>query len=372
MVDVFAVADMLVSKVATCYPDDVDLVAYYGSYAKGTAASGSDLDIFYVPVERRNPPVGRTVLIEGILFDFWPIPWTTLEGFATGRLRGWSMAPALVYHAKVIYKRSEEAKVRLDALKQTITDLQKPAARPHMVRRSLDTFPAVLAHLGNLRLAVAGDRLADVRSAGFEVLLAAWECLALANQAFLDQGFRSLTQQACRLHSKPTDFRESVITIGISSELDEIAAAAERLALETRKILVQLQQSMPAEREVCEGFRGAYPEIKDGLRKVLSACSQQRPFDASIAAWHQQVSLGEMLNDLRNEIGGHSAFNLYSEVSAFYEELGLPDLMECVSDDLSKLTEQTERLDERLIRWLRDHSVSLQTFESIEDFAQTL
>ena len=46
--------------------------------------------------------------------------------------------------------------------------------------------------------------------------------------------------------------------------------------------------------------------------------------------------------------------------------------MECVSDDLSKLTEQTERLDERLIRWLEDHSVSLQTFESIEDFAQTL
>ena len=34
--------------------------------------------------------------------------------------------------------------------------------------------------------------------------------------------------------------------------------------------------------------------------EVVSACSQQRPFDASIAAWHQQVSLGEMLNDLRN------------------------------------------------------------------------
>ena len=38
-----------------------------------------------------------------------------------------------------------------------------------MVRRSLDTFPAVLAHLGNLRLAVRWP-LADVRSAGFEVL----------------------------------------------------------------------------------------------------------------------------------------------------------------------------------------------------------
>ncbi|NMB24486.1 MAG: hypothetical protein GX986_03040 [Firmicutes bacterium] len=372
MIDVFAVADLLVSKVRSCYGDDVDLVAYYGSYSQGTATSGSDLDMFYVPVEGKNPPVGRTVLIEGILFDFWPIPWSTLEGFTTGRLRGWSMAPALVYHAKVIYKRSSEAEARLDTLKQTIIDLQKPEARPQMISRSLDMFPVVLAHLGNLRLAGAGGRLADVRSAGFEVLVAAWECLALANQAFFDQGFRSITQQASRLQSRPADFESLVTTIGVSSDLDEIVAAGERLTLETREILLRLQQSMPAERGIGEGFRGAYPEIKDGLRKVLSACKEQRPFDASIAAWNQQVSLGEMLNDLRNKIGSHPAFNLYSEVSAFYEELAFPDLMECALDNLSKLAEEAERLDERLVGWLKGHSVSLQTFESIEDFAHYL
>ena len=372
MIDVFAVADLLVSKVASCCPEDVDLVAYYGSYSQGRATAGSDLDIFYTPVEGKKPPVGRTVLIEGILFDFWPIPWSTLEGFATGQLRGWSMAPALVYHAKVIYKRSNEAEVRLDALKQTIIDLQKPAARSHMIRRSLDMFPAVFAHLGNLHLAAGGGRLADVRSAGFEVLLAAWECLALGNQAFFDHGLRSITQQVSRLHSKPADFDSLVMTIGTSSDLYEIVAAAERLAWETREILVQLQQSMPAEREVYEGLRGAYPEIKDGLRKVLSACNEQRPFDASIAAWHQQVSLAGMLSNLRTEIGSHSSFNLYNEVSAFYEELSLPDLMECAPADLTKLAEETDRLDERLIQWLRDKCVSLQMFESIEEFEESL
>jgi predicted nucleotidyltransferase len=186
MPDVFAVANLFVSKVVDCHVDEADLVAYYGSYSQGTAGPGSDLDIFYIPAEGKSPPVGRTVLIAGVLLDFWPIRWDTMEGFATGQLRGWSLAPAIVHHAKVIHKRSDEAEMRLGTLKQKVLDLQKPAARSHMIKRSLGAFKDVLAHLENLRLAAVDGRLDDLRHAGFQVALSAWECLALANQAFFD------------------------------------------------------------------------------------------------------------------------------------------------------------------------------------------
>lgn len=371
MVDVFAVADLLVSKVTNCHAGEVDLVAYYGSYAQGRAGPGSDLDIFYIPVEGKDPPVGRTVLIAGVLFDFWPIRWDTMEGFATGQLRGWSVAPAIVHHAQVIYRRSKEAEMRLDALKQKIADLQKPAARPLMIRRSLDMFKDVLAHLGNLRLAAASGRLDDLRHAGFQVVLSAWECLALANQAFFDQGLRSITSQAHRLHSKPTDFERMVVTVGTSSDADDILAAAEGIVLGTREVLLRLQQSVRAERSVPEQFGGAYPEIRDGLRKVVSACKQQRRFEASIAAWSQQDSLSAMLTGL-SEVHVHYDFNLYSEYNAAYHRLALPDLMGCGSDDLAKLAEETERLDQRLRRWLTEHSVGLQEFATVEDFERSL
>lgn len=372
MVDVFDVADLLVAKVVGCYPDDVDLVAYYGSYAKGTATPGSDLDIFYVPAEGKNPPVRRTVLVEGILFDFWPIPWDKLEGFASGRLRGWSVAPSLVYYAKVLYKRLDEAEMRLNRLKQDIVDLQKPASRWQMIRRSLDMFPVVLARLGNLQLAASGGRLADVRNAGLEVVFAAWECLALANQVFFDQGLRSIISQSSRLHSKPEGFEDLVMTVGISSDPVKITAAAEMLALRTREVLRRFQQSIPIESAVSEQFSGAYPEIKDGFRKVVSACERQHLFDASVAVWSQQVELCHMLHNLHSQVGSHYEFNLYSEFSPFYEALGLPDLMGCMSDDFTKLAEETEGLDQRLKQWLEEHSIGLETFGNIEEFARSL
>ena len=112
MTDVFQVADLLVSHALKRHAGEIDLIGYYGSYARGTAGPDSDLDLFYIPVEGKNPPAACTVLVEGRLFDFWAISWDTMEGFATGRIRGWSFAPAIVHHAKILHARSDEQSAR--------------------------------------------------------------------------------------------------------------------------------------------------------------------------------------------------------------------------------------------------------------------
>lgn len=372
MVDVFQVLELLVNHVAAHFSAEVDLVAYYGSHARGTATPRSDLDFFYVPAEGKNPPVGRTVLIDGRLFDFWPIRWETLQGFATGRTRGWSMAPALVYQAKVVYKRNDEAAARLDSLKQQIVDLTGPAARPQMIRRSMEMFQAVLARLGNLRLAAGGGQVGDVRHAGFGVLLAAWECLALVNQTLFDQGNRSIVSQSTLLKERPTDFDRLVQTLGTAVDPGEIMAAAEAIAIGTRDVLRRAQESMPTRESVAEMFGGAYPEVKDGFRKVLSACEQERSFEASMAAWQQQIQLSQMLADLQTEVGIHLDFNLYSEFSAAYEALGMPNLVSCAPSDLAHLAAETERLDQRLRQWLGEQGINLEEYADVEAFRRSL
>ncbi len=119
--DVFRVADLLVSHAIETYGEEVDVIGYYGSYAQGVARATSDLDIFYIPADGKNPPVGRTFLVEGVLFDFWGIRWNTMQDFAIGRNRGWSLAPAIVHHAKLLFTRTEEQAAQFAALKQHVS-----------------------------------------------------------------------------------------------------------------------------------------------------------------------------------------------------------------------------------------------------------
>ena len=369
--DVFKVADLLVSRSIATHGDDIDLIAYYGSHAQGAAREGSDLDIFYVPAEGKDPPVGRTVLIEGLLFDFWAIRWETLEGFATGRIRGWSFAPAIVHHAKPLYVRSDAQRARLAALKQRVLDLQTPESRPGMIQRALDAFSHVLAQLGNLRLAAAGDVFADVRHAGWKVILAAWECLCLANQMFCDQGWGKLLEQIPRLQFRPDNLVALIVTISTSGDPALIAKAAEELALGTRRVLRDLQQGLAAERTARDVFGSAYPEMHDGFGKVLAACAGQRPVAASATAWFAQFDLSLMLNSLQNGANGWD-FNLLSEVDPLYRELGLPDLMRASAGELPELAAQVRLLDERMRAWLQTQAIELGEFSTLADFERTL
>lgn len=377
MLDVFKVADLLVSRSIATHGDEIDLIAYYGSHAQGVARAGSDLDIFYVPAEGKDPPIGRTVLIEGLLFDFWAIRWETLEGFATGRIRGWSFAPAIVHHAKPLYVRSEAQRARLDALKQKVLNLQSPEARPAMIQRALDAFSQVLVHLGNLRLAMAeggdlaaGD-FADVRHAGWKTVLSAWECLCLANQTFCDQGWGKLLEQIPRLRARPDNLEALIVTISTSGEPALIAGAAEELALGTRQVLRDLQKTLAAERTARDVFGGAYPEIHDGIGKVLAACAGQRPVAASATAWFAQFDLSLMLNSLQSGANGWD-FNLYSEIAPLYRELGFPDLMQASKGELPALAEQARLLDARLRAWLRAQSIDLGEYATLAEFARAL
>ena len=161
MVNVFEVADLLVTHAVEKHGADVDLIAYYGSQARGDARPDSDLDLFFTPAEGKHPPIGRTFLLDGLLFDFWELRWKTLEGFATGDIRGWAFAPALVRQATPLYVRTSEQADRLARLQSRSRALENAEHRSSMQKRAQDSFVRVVECLGSLHLAAQGTR-ADV------------------------------------------------------------------------------------------------------------------------------------------------------------------------------------------------------------------
>lgn len=370
-VDVFQVADLLIARATANYGDEIDVIGYYGSHAQGVARPTSDLDIFYIPADGKKPPVGRTFLVAGVLFDFWGIPWSTMAEFATGHKRGWSFAPALVHHARLLHTRTPEQAARFRQIQQQLADLQSPAARPQMIQRALDAFPAVLFHLGNLRLALATADFANVRHAGWKVSLAVIECIALVNQVFFDRGLAHLLEQLPRLPIQPQDLAALITTISTADDAHAITNAAEQLALATRQLLRAQQTALSAQQTVPDVFGQSYLEIKDGLNKVLVACDGQQPVAASATAWFAQYDLSLMLNQLRNP-SDPADFNLYSEFAYLYRHLDLPDLLHLPLTDLPALAEQAKLLDKKLRQWLQTQAIPISEFASVDDLARSL
>jgi hypothetical protein len=368
--DVFAVADRLVSHIKSICPDEVDLVAYYGSHAQGVATERSDLDFFYVPRPGCEPAIARSFLLGGRLYDFWPLSWQTLAEFTVGTQRGWAFAPALVHHAQILYARNDEAAIHLAELKERIHAMQQEPARPAMVRRALGQFAVVQAEIEALRQGQGSADSTFARYAGWPFIAALWECLALANQVFFDRGLQRSLAMTRRFELRPAHMQMLLERIVNAVSCEDIIAAGQQLALETRQLLVCLQQSLPA-LSIGEAFGGAYPELKDALNKVVAACRSGERTVALAAAFSAQRELDGLLAATLYGVAD-MRFNRHGEVAGVYRALGLPELFAGDLSDLDALAAVVGELDDTLRSVLVAHGVELNEFVDLSGLEQSL
>jgi hypothetical protein len=371
MPDAFKIAEILASHAVSAHGDDIGIIAYYGSHAKGLATDASDLDIFYIPDEGKARTLNSQFVLDGLPYDFWPLSWARAEAIADAR-RDWAVSASLIADAKVLYHRSQSDLNRLNGLKGRIAELVSPTGRKTMIERSLDEFKNTLFQLGQMRLARAENDEPGMRWAGLKFVNSAINCLALANQTYFTKGWGANLPQVMDMRHKPDGLEEMIRTVTMAGDAGAVLDSADRLAKAVRGILIAAYEELYEPREAGDVFRDFYFFVFEYTNKIVAACERGDAMAANAAAFLLQYEMGAMMNQVEKGCLP-SDVQLLGEYSAPYGRAGFPDLLALAArGDLEGLARQARRLDEKARDWLQSHSIPLNILSSEEELRRFL
>jgi hypothetical protein len=366
MVDVFAVAELLVAEVRRSYAQEVAVIVYYGSYATGAPSPTSDLDMYYIPDDGKAGALYRSFSIAGLPFEFWPVSWSFAERIATGKHR-WAVAPSIIANAQVLYTRSPEDAARYQALRDEIAARQTSAQRGAMIGQALEVLKTASFYLHQVMLACASGGLLAARWAGCALVEYALDILALLNQTTFARNWASQPEQLQQLATRPARMEELIRTIVLSADLDALRAAAETLLAETRALVLREQRALrqPGASHA-EVFSGYYPAIVEYVNKIVSAAGKGNALGASMVASQMQREMAQLLAQAEESWSPGEA-NLYDEYATAYTALGFPDLAPLVAaGDLAALAAQACAFQEHARAYFTRNGVSLNCVETME------
>lgn len=365
--DVFGTARILVDHALAAHPGEIAIVAYYGSYARGSASPTSDLDLYYVP----DPGKARTLCTQFILddlpYDFWPVSWSMLEEISQARSRRpWSVAAALLAWAVPLYHRSPQDLARFEELKAQLQALTEPEARPTMIGRALAAFQETLFFLEEIRFAAALYDDAGLRWTAPRFVNSVANCLGLLNQTCFTRGWGANWPEVLALPLKPAGLEDHARAILLPADPARVPHHAETLATGLRELLHQAQSAVAPPLSPQETLKDFYYFVFEYRNKILSACRRGDRMAALYAAFHvQEVVVGEM-NRIEAGFFGDPV-NRWSELSAGYLKAGFPDLLPAASrGDLEELARLVQRLDDQMRDYLESHAIDLGIVEDQE------
>lgn len=371
MPDVFKVAEILVSHAVSAHGDDIGIIAYYGSHAKGLASAASDLDIFYIPDEGKARTLSSQFVLDDLPYDFWPLSWERAEAIADAK-REWAVSASLIADAKVLHHRSQSDFDRFNGLKGRIAELMGPAGRKTMIERALDAFKSTLFWLGQVRLALAADDVPGMRWAGLNFVNSAINCLAMVNQTYFTKGWGTNLPQVMEMRRKPDRLDEMVRGITMAEGTGTVVDSADRLAKDVRGILIAAYEELYEPRNPKDVFKDFYFFVFEYTNKILSASERGDAMAANAAAFLLQYELCNMMNQVEKGCWA-SDVQLLGEYSGPYRKAGFPDLLELAArGDLEGLAQQVRRLDEKAKEWLQSRSIPLNILSSEEGLRRFL
>lgn len=366
MLNVWDVAETLVNHIKSNCPDDVAIIAYYGSYAQGTATKRSDLDFFFIPATSSGYRHSIQFVIDHISFDFYPISWERAQRMAAFE----EPNTTIIADCKLLYVRSDEDQVRFSKLRDQIIDMPQQGLK--LMEKSESQLRDAYVHLYKMSRMMHSENILFLRNEAREVLTHVLQSLALLNRTYFTKGWGKNSEQIMNFALKPTRLEQLMETIMRSRSCEDIRGACEQLTQDTLALLVKQKETYSGSPSYPDRMKGFYEEMKGILDKIITACETNDYISAFYWAIGAQDEISRFIYFTEK---GHwpVALNPTLDYQSIYRGLGFPDLIALLdSRNLAPLCEAVERLDSLLESHLSNQGVTINRFETPEQFAAFL
>jgi predicted nucleotidyltransferase len=361
MTDLFDVARIIADDARQRLGDEIALIVYTGSRIKGTHSPNSDLDLYYVPCTQSEAHC--TLLYGQLPIDFFPIPWDRLERWANYE----EPHASLIVDSQIAYARSDEDRARFEQLKARIFELQQPQHRPLMIRKAIDLFKGVGYHYFLLDAECAQTGLFSFKREAWQIVEIALHALAVMNQTFYRTDCSKNRAEVLALPHRPAQIEEILSTIVESANYETVKTNVRRLLIETKDLLDTQLREISEIIPFAHQFRAYYPEIREQLNKIETACdlcNSQRAFSAIVQIQNEIAAI------LSQTVDGRSSSDLqpYAAYSAAYEAADLPNLIEFIAPgDFDGLRMAVAGFDRKIRKLLAQNNVPLNRITSTDE-----
>ena len=368
MADVFKIADIIVENAKAKYADDISIIAYYGSYAAGTATVTSDMDFFFIPRTREAHKASIQFILDRIGFDFWPISWER-----AGKIASFDTElVSVIAESRVLYSRSDDELARFNGLREKIALLCKPENRTVMIGKAVDNIGKCYIHLYNMKECIMKNDPISCRFEALKVTKSVMFSLALLNQTYFSTGWGKSMNEVLSLPLKPKNLKELLDGITLSADCIQIMKICDKLVSSTKSLILTEQKNTRQDVTYSSIFNGYFEEVKSSFNKIISACDHGDQDTAIYTAHQVQHELSSFLK--LSETGINSTnLNIYADFNQSYHNFNFPDLFTAfTSDGLDGLKMAVIELEEKMRRMLINKEVHLNEFRDTSEFEHFL
>ncbi len=365
--DVDTIVELIKKATIKKFGQEIDLIAIYGSRARGTHEPSSDLEMFAVVDKRKNTNAEWFFLYKDIPVDLWTMEWESIENVSNNypAVDGSSVLQAgTISTCEIIYYKDEKSKIRFENCRDKLKNLT--AHKETNLEIANKIFNDLYKFLGKIYFAKEKQDIVEARNNALLIVISIAIILAKINNRYYINNWGTNIYEVKEFAIIPKNLISDTEELASEDDYDTLLLTATRVINNIRTILIEMNVKYPT--DVGIAFLDTEVSSFEFLNKIRKAARHKDIISASYGVHDLQALVARDLWVKEKKWTKAGQFLHYDEYREKYDNYGFPDFTNAISSqDFDSLIKLADNFEEILRKYLSENDLSMNDFTNLDE-----